>query len=130
MARVVLIPADPQDAIRDVEVPDVRLENLQRLIGGGYIERVTSGPLRDSASSEDNLPVMVVDEEGRLKHLRYNERATILYVPAASRQMHWIAGDAIVVGEGMTPEGPDFIDLPEDAGARTISDLIEHYRGI
>lgn len=126
MVRAVHIPADPQDTIRDVEV---NLERLGEFFGpGSLFERVTSGPLRDELGTVDNLPVLVVDEEGRLKSLPYNERATILYVPSASRHSHWIAGDALVLGEGMTAEGPDFLEVGAGVGARPVADLIERYR--
>jgi hypothetical protein len=71
---------------------------------------------------------MVVDEEGRLNGAAYNERATILYVPGSFREQTWIAGDALIVGEGMTDEGPDFLTLPERIGVGDVVDLIERFR--
>lgn len=129
MPRLIRIPADLQVPITEVE-GKVEFPGLNDFFGpGSLVERVGSGPLR-LLGTDNNVPVLVVDEEGRLKQLPYNERATILYVPAASRHRSWIAGDALVVGEGITAEGPDFIGLDDTIGRGNIEDLIAHYRKI
>lgn len=127
MLRAILIPADEREPLRELtsEVSIAVLLN-QGIDSNRYIERVTSGPLRELGTVE-NMPVLVVDEEGRVDNLPANNRATILYVPSASRLHNYLAGDVLVVGEGMTDEGPDFIGLADHVGVSDIEDLIERY---
>jgi len=50
--------------------------------------------------------VMVVNEEGRLIRLPRNAFGSLVYGGI-------IAGDVVIICEGMTDEGPDFIDFNE-----------------
>lgn len=77
--KLLLIPADPN---RPVVAQDVqpKLEKLRETIGGGWLEAIT----RDDWH-------MYVDEEGLLKELPQNQRASKL----ARRTL---VGDAIVLG--------------------------------
>lgn len=61
---------------------DFSLEELKEAIGGGYIEIVRVG--RDG--------LMVVDEEGKLKNMPVNHKATLFYANANDV----IVGDALV----------------------------------
>lgn len=127
MLRAILIPADEREPLRELTTEGTIVQLINQGIDSNrLIERVSSGPLRELGTIE-NVPVLVVDEEGRLDHLAPNSRATILYVPTASRLHNFLAGDAIVIGEGMTPDGPDFIGLADHVGVADIEDLITQY---
>ena len=69
------------------------LEELQRFIGGGFIELVHI----------DESNFMVVDEEGLLKGLPNNKRATQMYQEMAflsgSISQDIIAGDAAIIAK-------------------------------
>lgn len=129
MARFVKIPADPKQPIVDVE-GSWEYPGLNRLLGVELVERVTSAPLMDELGTDESRPILVVDEEGRVTSKPYNERATVLYVPHAARDFAWIAGDALVVGEEMTHDGPDFRGVADHIGSVDIERVIDKYRKI
>lgn len=125
MANAIIIRTD--GTVELIEVT-LRYPGLNSLFGeGSLVERVALPRLTDKFGTEDPYPVMVVDEESLLKDLPRNENATRLYVPAPYRDRHMIAGDALIVGEGMTSEGPDFVTLPERVTVEAIEALIETF---
>jgi len=113
-----------------VELIEVTLEypGLNSLFGeGALVQRVALPRLTKRFGTEDPYPIMIVDEESLLKDVPRNENATRLYVPAAHRDRHMIAGDALIIGEGMTSEGPDFLPLPERVTVEAIKALIAEF---
>jgi hypothetical protein len=102
--KAVKVPADITQPITVIDV-DYGWQNFARAIGGEcqYIERF-SCPL----TQEFGL-VGVVDEDGQFDGQPRNFRAWALY-PLPN---YLLAGDVLVIAEGMTPEGPDFVDLPD-----------------
>lgn len=103
--RAVKVPHNPNDPIAIVEVGH-GWQTMAAAIGGGcqYIERV-----RCPLTPKFGL-VMVVDEDGQMNQNQPNNlRAWPLY-PTST---YILAGDVLVMAEGMTDDGPDFIDLPD-----------------
>lgn len=108
---VYVIPADSSQPTKYVEVKN-DLKSVSELVGG-YIEIVRNHYL-------PVLPcgcrvVQVVNEEGHLDHLPFNQRATTQYYPFSLG----IAGDVFLVGEGVVrssdgSEEVDFVSLPEE----------------
>lgn len=98
--RVYFIPADT-DKPMEVKMINRGWLAMSELIGGGYIEVVRTPEMPKMKGSP---MVMVVDEEGLLKRLEHNPRASIYY-PG----FDGIKGDAFLVAEN----GPDFTSLPE-----------------
>lgn len=83
---VVVIRADGTvERVQTSEIPT--LEELQRLVGG-YIESV---PVRIPVSDK---PVMIVNEEGKLKGLPRNRAATSV---ARLFEGDYVAGDAVLI---------------------------------
>lgn len=104
------IPAD--DSIpMELKCIGTSLDDLRKLVGGGWIEIVRTEPM-PRLSGQDRVS-MVVDEEGLIKNLPVNRRATKHYYPYPPNQIH---GDAFLIGEGTmyTSDGPDrdFLSLP------------------
>ena len=92
-------------------------DHFQELIGG-YIEQVRLG----QTIHRDDV-VMLVDEEGRLKSLATNSRASALY--GIFKHGQPIAGDAILIGLEHNPyEGDEWTSLPEDVTLETVSEWI------
>lgn len=111
------IPAHPDTPMELKLIPNT-LEALQSYVGG-YIERVFTR--RMPALPCRCGTIMLVNEEGLMRRLPYNSRATEFYYPHSPG----IMGDAILLGEGIVqpdkmshsydPEdGPDtdFFSLP------------------
>lgn len=118
--RVIKVPADPGQPISVIDI-NHHWTDMAEAIGGGceYIERFHC-PLTRTYHL-----VGVCDEEGQYGDQRANERAWPLY----PMQGYYLRGDVLVVAEGMTPEGPDFIDLPnEDLAMSLVRDLLEGAR--
>ncbi len=87
--EVLAIPADGAVPVYLVTIP-TKLYAMQALVGGGYIEGVSIPNGR-----------MYCDEEGLLKELPYNSRATRLrqhYLAPAQRSYAVFAGDVFVSG--------------------------------
>ena len=85
-----------------VELAEPIFESVMSTIGG-YFEIV-----RPSIQLKEGL-VLVVDEEGHLKQKRLNRFGTRFYPHSLG-----IVGTLLVMREGMTPEGQDFIDLTDE----------------
>jgi hypothetical protein len=114
MARGVLIPAADSHDLTAYDV--VGLEDYQRAVGG-WIEAV-------------DLPAfggtLFVNEEGLLRGLPFNRRATFLWwlhVPRARNQAR-LVGDGLLVG---LPDGAgQMTDVPDDALRALLSDELWH----
>lgn len=108
-----------------IERIEVELEypGLNKIFGGGLIELVHSQRLTDRFAGMV-APIMVVDEEGRIKDLPLNEMASRLYAPKVYRDRFYIAGDALIIGEGMTSEGADLMALPEVVTIEALTELL------
>ncbi|MDQ4213731.1 DUF3846 domain-containing protein [Microbacterium sp. ASV81] len=103
MARGLIIPADVEQPLEEREF--AQLEYYQAAVGG-WIESV-------------DLPTLgvtlYVNEEGLIRHLPFNSRASFLWwyhVPEA-RQKAMLVGDAVLVG--MPDRNGDSTDLPTRA---------------
>jgi len=114
------IKIDPNPAV-PIEIIAVEsgYQNLAAAIGGGcrYIERFAC-PLTPTYGL-----VGVCDEEGQYSSKqRENQRAWPLYpVPNYA-----LKGAVLVMGEGLTPGGIDFIDLPNpDLAMSLVATLLE-----
>jgi hypothetical protein len=85
-----LIPADEATKVTTITTPE-GLDEWQRLVDG-YIEMVT---LPDGR-------VFVVNEEGKLRGLPMNRRATALWYEAvpAARGVDVLVGDVVLCAEG------------------------------
>lgn len=100
MTRCIIIPADQHDSLTRTELAS--LEDLQRAIGG-WLEEVQI----------DERFVLLVDEEGRMKGLPQNRRATLLlrlFVPAA-RNQPGLVGTVVIIG---TATETEWTSVPED----------------
>lgn len=100
--RAIRVPANPTEAIEVVTV-DYGFESIAAKIGGPctYIER-----FRCPLTPVHNL-VGICDEEGQSNGQPENMRAWPLYpVPG-----YGLRGDVLVMAEGDTPDGPDFVDM-------------------
>lgn len=115
--RAVQIPIDPAVPVRLVEV-GTGYQSFAKAIGGPcqYIERVRC-PLTTFGL------VTVVDEDGLFNDQPPNPRAWPLY-PVPGYTLH---GAVLVMAEGMTAEGIDFVDLPGDGSQALalVTDLLE-----
>lgn len=130
IGRVISIPVEGPIT----ELTDVRFEfpHLHKKLfgnnGTSYIERVNPAGLAPiNARLAETRVVMVVDEEGMLKHLPHNIRAGYLY----GTQAHGtpVFGNAFILGEGDVFDeewgpGVDFIGLPDGVTVKLIEDLI------
>ena len=111
MVRALRIPADQDDPITALEVHD--LADYQAVVGG-WIEPVDISALGVT---------VFVNEEGLLRHLPINPRATFLwwyFVPEA-RQKAMLVGPALVVG--LPDAKGDSTDVPD-----TVVDLLTRQR--
>lgn len=114
MVRGVLIPAADSHDLTDYDA--VELEDYQRAVGG-WIEAVDL-PAFGSA--------LFVNEEGLLRGLPFNRRATFLWwfhVPRARNQAR-LVGDALLVG--LPDEAGEMTDLPDDVLRSLLSDELWH----
>jgi hypothetical protein len=69
---------------------------------------------------------MVVDEDGLNKRLPHNCVGTHFYDPHMKHSVG-IVGDIIIMCEGMTDEGPDFVDMPQDMAKETLEIMTVMY---
>lgn len=115
--RLIRIPADDSLPVHVVELE----------VPAGF-ERVSLNSLHDAFADTDGTVVMAVEEEFRFNHKPYNFRASVLYAPHQQHNQYYIGGDAFIVGEDMTPDGPDFVDVPIRIGSADIDDVIERYK--
>lgn len=109
---IFMIPASLREKM-EYQIIGTSWEHMSRALGGGYIEVV-----RLQTQLAPNLPcgcrmVLVVDEEGLLKKLPHNPRASKLYPFGAG-----ISGNAFLIAEGaVVVDGytePDFVSLPPE----------------
>jgi len=104
--KAIRVPANPKTPIQTIDVKP-NWESLAVALGCQYIER-----FRCPLTPEYGL-VGVTDEEGQFNGGQPNERAWALYpVPG-----YTLKGDVLVMAEGMTPNGIEFIDLPDERAA-------------
>ncbi|MFW8744808.1 DUF3846 domain-containing protein [Mesorhizobium japonicum] len=100
MARSIIIPAESRFQLARTSL--IGLQDFQRAVGG-WVEQVTI---------TDQL-AMLVDEEGRMKNLPINRRATLLrrLLSPSSRDELAIVGNAVLLG---VPLYEQFRDVPQD----------------
>ncbi|MCA1571012.1 MAG: DUF3846 domain-containing protein [Chloroflexi bacterium] len=111
--RALLIPADPDAAVREVQIDDsagdaAQLARFQELVGG-YIEQVPF-PGRSDVTA-------FVNEHGKHKNLAVNDRASRL-LGRAAQLGDWIAGDCLLTG--FDPAEYSTIELPSDLRTDTL----------
>ena len=100
--RAIKITPNIDEPITVIEV-EKDYREMAKVIGGPclYIERFRCPLTRFGL-------VGVVDEDGQHNGQRINTRTYPLYpVPG-----YYLRGTVLVMAEGMTPDGPDFVDLP------------------
>lgn len=107
--RILKVPADHDLPMEFVQIDD-NLQSMRDAIGGGYLQELRR------VSPQTELPcgchlVMVVDEDGKMKALDINPRATAYY------EYDIIRGNVFFVGEGPKRDADgevttDFISLP------------------
>jgi hypothetical protein len=95
------------------------LKSLQTAVGG-YIEIVRSKNLPDKM-------VMVVNEEGRLKNLKYN--AFGCYIYGTEKHGNPIVGDIVFCRLDMTEDGQDLFALT-DYNERELSEIYREFCGV
>lgn len=109
---VFYLPASDREKA-EYKIVGTSWEDMSRLLGGGYIEVVRLQPQLAPALPCGCRMVMVVDEEGLLKGLPSNKRASWFYPFGQG-----IAGNAFLIGEGaVMADGyiePDFVSLPPE----------------
>ena len=111
---VIVIPADEEQKARLVRCDDgdtCKLETLQTLVGGP-IETAESCLAANWAREDVDSIQLIVNEEGLLQELPFNERATDLY---QYRYMSGIVGTAVLMAAMVTA-----------IGALLVSSGIEH----
>lgn len=131
MYRAIFIPADIGESMREIEFDDFM--ELGGLISGTreftMVERVATNTLNrvypDLIPGRYPQVNMWVDEEGLLKSLPYNARATLFY-PGGG-----IVGNAILTGEGLvkSEDGfmePDLVTLPDSVTVRSVQSVMDH----
>lgn len=101
----VIIPADQSAPVR-IEKIEPNLSVFQELVGG-YIERVPGG----AVAGTNGQWHAYLDEEGKIKQLPLNVRATVLLHEAQSiHTWDTVNGDLVIVG---TNHAGDEADAPE-----------------
>lgn len=126
MSRAIIIRIDGTVELTEVELG---YPGLNQVFGeGSLVERVVLPRLTDKFGIDEPYPILIVDEEGRVKGLPRNEDATRLYVPAPYRESHFIVGDALIIGEAMGREGAEFVALPERVTLEEIKGLIALFK--
>ena len=108
--KAIRVPANPKQPITTVTLRSGDWYSIADAIGNGcaYIER-----FRCPLTPQYGL-VGVVDEDGQFSKVQPpNERAWALYPVPGYR----LKGDVLVMAEGDTPEGRDFVDLPDERTA-------------
>lgn len=102
MPKAIVIPADAHQPVRTVEWNGI--DELQSLVGGWF--ETSPNPRNDVAH--------YYDEEGKLKGLPRNDRATALIMLP---EMHYMRGDYIAgdcVFNGFDVSTGDDTDIPDD----------------
>lgn len=108
MLKVLLIPAEAEKPVEVKEIGDDLLTAFQSLVDGDI----------EAIGLNEPPAVMYMNEEGKLRGLPYNDRATVLLwqCSPAFRNRDFIAGACLIVG------------LPDDNGNDT--DCPEEYRAL
>ena len=101
--KAIIITADNVISVVDVKENGEPLYQLVRNTVGGYMENVYPRAL-------PNGYVMVVDEEGKLKHKPVNQLGSILYMNAADV----IVGDVIILKMGVHLGESDIVGIPDN----------------
>lgn len=98
--QFLLIPADMSLPLQAVDMPDgSSLALLQKMVGG-YVEAT---PVND----RDHEITLYVDEEGKMKHKPFNERATYLWTLIYNSVLDdFLVGDVVVTG-GVGKDGEE-----------------------
>jgi len=122
MGRAILLSTD--NTVTEVDI-DFGLESLQKVVGG-YIEHV-SLPRLDYDVPMGVRVGFLVNEEGRLDNLPYNENATRLYAPKPDRTNHFIAGPALLIA--VDQNVGEEIPLPDCVTLESIMKDLELYEG-
>jgi hypothetical protein len=111
--RAIRVPVDPAEPL-EIVVVESHYPSIAKAIGGPceFIER-----FRCPLTPAFNL-VGVLDENGQYNGQPENQRAWPLY----PMEGYTLKGPVLVMQEGMTPDGPDFVDLeyPEEARALVV----------
>lgn len=124
--KIIKVPVEGK--IEYVEVETFDYPKLQEATVGvaNFIERVVPTMFRQIREERigigQNWFVMIVDEDGIRQGLPVNQRASFLY--GTRNHGGSIYGDAWIVGEGYTDEGPDFVDLDDDVTPDVIAGLV------
>ena len=84
MAWILKVDGTKEELIGAGPDRELSLEQLRKGIGGGWIESLTISPTE----------VLIVDEEGKLKNMPFNQQATEKAMNAGFADM--IVGDAIL----------------------------------
>lgn len=114
--RTIKVPADNNEELSIVEV-DTVYPGLKELLNG-WVERVGT-QIREG---NDRL-CFVVNEEGILKNLPYNYRASQLYPGRIHGDAYFMLEGMVMQAEGY--EEPDFKSLPDDFGVTDLERLLE-----
>ena len=101
--KALIITADDVISVVDVKENGEALYQLVRNTIGGYMENVYPRGL-------PNGYVMVVDEEGKLKHKPVNKLGSILYMNTDDV----IVGDVIILKLGVHQGECDIVGIPDD----------------
>lgn len=129
--RAIFIPADVSESLREIEFDDFM--ELGGIISGTreftMVERVSTQSLQKVYPNltPGRYPQvnLWVDEEGLLKQLTYNPRATLFY-PGG-----WLVGNAVITGEDLvkSEDGfmePDLSTLPESVTVKSVQEAMDH----
>lgn len=116
MWKVIVIPADNAQPLREETITEGNLQLLQALVGG-YIEHVIIGDCTtlQRFGTRGTTVAMYVDEDGIAQGKSQNDRAAVLYGVLIHHQ--GIYGDAIITGEYFDPmDGGDICSVPDEYG--------------
>lgn len=108
--KAILVPVDLTEPMKEVEG---EFREMHRAAGIEFCERVNTRPMHDRFHT-----VMVVEEDGRDRGYPINYRASMI-----CRHPHGIVGPVLLLSEGMTSDGMDFLDVPTGT-----LDLLKEYK--
>ncbi len=114
----IVITTQNEISIRDFEEP--RYKSIGEVVGGS-IEIVRPHGLTKPY-------VMVVNDEGLLRKLPFNDTGCIMYGTAAHG--HPIVGDIVVMKEGFTSEGVDFVNFRDGEAEKLTMAFIDQLSGL
>lgn len=124
--KIIKVPVTGE--VELVNVDSMEYPNLANAtVGeGNLIERVFPRLFRlareERIADGRNWFVMIVNEEGIRQGLPENVRASLLY--GFRDHGGRIYGDAWVIGEGYTEDGPDFVELDADITVEVVEAMI------